>query len=87
MSIEKTASAHDALGTSSRQRHALAAALLDVHGVENRYGISVRMLRRLVAERRIPFVKVGKHVRFRPEHIEAWLDDNTVQAVNGTRAR
>ena len=61
--------------------------VLDVNGVATMYGISVRMLRRLVAERRIPFVKVGRHVRFRPEHIEAWLDANTVAAVHGTRAR
>ena len=61
--------------------------VLDVNGVATTYGISVRMMRRLVAERRIPFVKVGRHVRFRPEHIEAWLDANTVAAEHGTRAR
>lgn len=63
------------------------SALLDVEGVEARFGISVRMARRLVAERRIPFVKVGRHVRFRPEHIEAWLEANTIPAVVGTRSR
>ena len=31
-----------------------------------------RMVRRLVAERRIPFVKVGRYVRFRPEDVEGW---------------
>ena len=35
-----------------------------------------RMVRRLVAERRIPFVKVGRYVRFRPEDVEGWRDGN-----------
>ena len=61
--------------------------LLDVQSVETQYGITVRMTRRLVEERRIPFVRVGRFVRFRPEHLEAWLDANTVPAVPETRAR
>ena len=35
-----------------------------------------RMVRRLVAERRIPYVKIGRYVRFRPEDVEAWRDQN-----------
>jgi excisionase family DNA binding protein len=35
-----------------------------------------RMVRRLVAERRIPFVKVGRYVRFRPQDVQAWRDGN-----------
>jgi excisionase family DNA binding protein len=40
-----------------------------------------RMVRRLVAERRIPFVKVGRYVRFRPEDVEGWRDGNVRPAV------
>ena len=37
---------------------------------------SIRHIRRLVAERRVPYVKVGRLVRFDPTEITAWLDSN-----------
>ncbi len=37
---------------------------------------SVRHLRRLVHEDRIPYLKVGHFVRFDPDQIRHWLDDN-----------
>jgi len=40
--------------------------------------VSVRFVRRLVAERRIPYVKVGKFVRFEPSDLERWIDDHRV---------
>jgi excisionase family DNA binding protein len=44
-----------------------------------------RMVRRLVTERRIPFVKVGRYVRFRPEDVEGWRDGNVRPAMVVTR--
>jgi excisionase family DNA binding protein len=43
-----------------------------------RLGTSVRHVRRLVAERRIPIVKVGRFVRFEDHEIEHWVDDHRV---------
>jgi excisionase family DNA binding protein len=37
--------------------------LLTVEEAADRLGTSVRFIRRLVAERRIAYVKVGRHVR------------------------
>ena len=45
-------------------------------------GTGVRFLRRLVAERRIEFVKVGRHVRVPLHALRAYIDDATVQAVS-----
>ena len=39
-----------------------------------RLGVNHRYVRRLVAERRIPFIKFGHLLRFDPAEIEAWLD-------------
>ncbi|MGD0286349.1 MAG: helix-turn-helix domain-containing protein [Acidimicrobiales bacterium] len=39
-----------------------------------RLGVSIRHIRRLVAERRVPYLKVGWLVRFDPAEITAWLD-------------
>ena len=57
-----------AADTNARQ------SLMDIDAVARRLGVQVRHVRRLVAERRIPFVKWGHLLRFDPVEIEAWLD-------------
>lgn len=49
-------------------------ALLTITQVSNRLGVSVRHVRRLVFEHRIPYVKWGHLVRFDPAEIERWID-------------
>lgn len=51
------------------------AALLDLPAVARWLGANERHVRRLVNERRIPFLKWGRLLRFDPVEIEAWLDD------------
>ena len=41
-------------------------------------GVSVRHVRRLVAERRIPYIKWGRYLRFDPVQLETWIDDARV---------
>jgi excisionase family DNA binding protein len=48
--------------------------LLDLPGVAKRLNVNQRHVRRLVAERRIPYLKWGHLLRFDPAEIEAWLD-------------
>lgn len=52
--------------------------LLDVTGLAEWLGVTERFVRRLVAERRVPFLKLGEFVRFDPRAIESWLDSATV---------
>jgi excisionase family DNA binding protein len=47
-----------------------------------RLGTSVRHVRRLVAERRIPIVKVGRFVRFEAHELEHWIDDHRVGEIS-----
>jgi hypothetical protein len=35
-------------------------------------------VRRLVAERRVPFLKIGKFVRFDPKEVATWIDNQRV---------
>jgi excisionase family DNA binding protein len=49
--------------------------LLDVAATAARLGVTVRFVRRLVAERRIPYLKVGKFVRVDPTELEQWIDE------------
>ncbi len=48
--------------------------LLDIAGVAEHLAVSERHVRRLVAERRIPYVKWGHLLRFDPDEIGEWLD-------------
>ena len=54
--------------------------LLDVAQTAEILGTSSRHLRRLVQERRIPFVKVGRYVRFMRPDISQWIAANRVES-------
>ena len=66
-------------GARSIPRTNTRNALLDVDGVAEALGVTNRHVRRLVAERRIPFFKVGKFVRFVPGELDVWLDQQRVE--------
>ena len=57
--------------------------LLTVEEAADRLGTSVRFVRRLVFQRRIPYVKVGRHVRIAASDLEAFIVAGRVEA--GTR--
>ena len=57
-------------------------ALMDIEAVAAHLGVQVRHVRRLVAERRIPFVKWGHLLRFDPEEIARWIESARVPAAN-----
>ncbi len=52
---------------------ATAHSLLTLEEAAERLGTSVRFLRRLRAERRLPFVKLGKHLRVDSLDLEAFI--------------
>ena len=52
--------------------------LFDVEGVAAYMATSTRHVRRLVQDRRIPFLKVGGLLRFRRVDVDAWLDEHRV---------
>ncbi len=55
--------------------------LLSLEEAAELLGTGVRFLRRLVAERRIEFVKVGRHVRVPLRALRAYVDSATVHPV------
>jgi len=48
--------------------------LLSIAEVADRLGVGPRFVRRIVAERRIAIQKVGRHVRFREDDVERFLE-------------
>ena len=61
--------------------------LLDVEGAAEYLSVTPRFIRRLVAERRVPFVKLGRHLRFDPSDLDRFVDAGRVDAAGGQRAR
>ncbi|MER6479935.1 helix-turn-helix domain-containing protein [Streptomyces filamentosus] len=59
----------------------MSARLLTVAEVAELLGTSVRFPRRLIEERRITFVKVGRHVRIPEPAVEAYIATHTVEPV------
>jgi excisionase family DNA binding protein len=56
--------------------------LVAVASIANQLGVEERFVRRLVAERRIPYIKVGRYVRFDPRAIRSWVQEHRVEPVS-----
>lgn len=61
--------------------------LLTADEVAARLKATPRFVRRLVAERRIAFVKVGRLVRFEASAVAAYIDSNRVVPMSRARLR
>lgn len=70
---------------NERRQPGEGARLLDVPAAAAYLGVSSRFIRRLVAERRLAFVKLGRHVRFDVADLDAFIDSGRVQAIESRR--
>jgi excisionase family DNA binding protein len=59
---------------TSHQVRGQSVQLLTVDAAAERLSTSVRFVRRLIAERRIEFVKVGRHVRISESALAEFID-------------
>lgn len=67
--------------TGAKAAEARGRSLLDVAGASLRLGCSERFVRRLVQERRIPFVKLGgTKLRFIDADLDRWVVSQRVEA-------
>lgn len=74
--------------TKSSSRSAYEVSILraplldtDTDAVAEALGVTPRHVRRLVTERRIPFLKVGRFVRFDPAALNDRLDEQRVEPM------
>lgn len=54
--------------------------LLTIKDVCERLSVSRATINRLMDDKAITFIKVGKCVRFREEYLESWLEKKTIKA-------
>ena len=52
--------------------------LMTMDQLADRLGVTHRHVRRLVDERRVPFLRVGRFIRFDPAEIADWLNRSRV---------
>jgi excisionase family DNA binding protein len=57
-----------------------SAQLLDIDQVAELLSTTTRHVRRLVFERRISYVKVGRYVRFDPDDLARWVEEQKVRS-------
>ena len=56
--------------------------LLTITQAADQLGTGPRFVRRLIAERRIPFHKVGRHVRIAAGDLDAFIASGRIEAVD-----
>ena len=82
----RVASAASRRAPTSPARPVQLPDLMDIAGVAKHLGVSVRHVRKLVAQRRIPYIKWGNLLRFDPNAIASWLDEKAVgPQIHGAR--
>ncbi|MGQ0555026.1 MAG: helix-turn-helix domain-containing protein [Nitrospiraceae bacterium] len=60
----------------------LTRRLYHIRDVAEYTGLSVHTLYTMVSQRRIPFVKAGRLVKFDLKSIDSWIEKNTVKPIS-----
>ena len=71
---------------SQKPESLLKMRLIDVEGLAEYVGLSTHTIYTMVSQRRIPYVKVGRLVRFDLGLLDAWLKQHTVMPTPPRRA-
>lgn len=58
--------------------------LLTLRDVTERLNVSERTVYRYVQERRLPYIRICRRIRFRPESIDQFLRETEVQPLQST---
>ena len=74
-------------GRMTSRRDQSTAVLLTVEAAAERLSTSPRFIRRLIAERRIEFVKVGRHVRISESALRDFIDAGRVEPLTAASTR
>ena len=53
--------------------------LLNIAQAAERLNVTPRFIRRLIAERRIDYLKIGKFIRFHPTELDEWAERRRIE--------
>ena len=57
------------------------AQLLDIDQAADRLNVTPRFIRRLIAQRRIDYLKIGKFIRFNPADLDDWIEAQRIEHI------
>ena len=57
--------------------------LLTIDQAAERLNVTPRFVRRLIAERRIDYLKIGKFIRFRSDELDDWVEQQRIEQLDG----
>ena len=57
--------------------------ILTIEELADLLKVSTRTIRRIVKRRELPYIRIGRQLRFRRESIDAWLDSSTIARSEG----
>ena len=60
--------------------------LLDIEAAATYLSVGPRFIRRLIAQRRINYLKIGKFIRFDQTELDDWIQQQRVDAVQDSAA-
>ncbi len=69
----------DPTDAHAERRPPVPSDLLDVAQAAEHLGTPVRFIRRLIAERRIPFYKIGRYVRIDPADLDLFIQEGRIE--------
>lgn len=72
---------------SDQGNSATTGALLTVEAAAERLSTSPRFIRRLIAERRIEFVRIGRHVRISESALADFIEAGKVSPLTAAKLR
>jgi excisionase family DNA binding protein len=72
---------------STRSDSAITGALLTVEAAAVRLSTSPRFIRRLIAERRIEFVRIGRHVRISESALADFIEAGKISPLTAANLR
>ena len=61
------------------QRRPVPSDLLNINQAAEHLGTPVRFIRRLIAERRIPFYKIGRYVRIDAADLDRFIQEGRIE--------
>jgi excisionase family DNA binding protein len=56
--------------------------LLTVSQAAEQYCVCERIVRRWIADREIPFLRIGRSIRLSPEDLEAFIEKHRIEPIN-----
>lgn len=62
-------------------KHPTISRLISIQAAATYIGLSPHTLYTMISQRRIPYVKVGRLVKFDVELLDAWIKQNTVMPM------